>query len=85
MFGEFYSADDIRHFLDDTGSPSDAGVLAEQSYNNISDIKIAGGKAFDIPESLLSVIQGREIIYKDFNELSAQEQQEALTVRLSLD
>jgi hypothetical protein len=74
----------MRQFFDDTGSPSDASVISEQSYNNFSDVKIAGADAFDIPESLWPMIQGREIIYKDFSELTPQEQQEALQVCLKL-
>ncbi|CAB4030037.1 Hypothetical predicted protein, partial [Paramuricea clavata] len=77
VFGDVYSAEDMRHFFDDTGSPSDASLTSDQSYN-FSDVKIAGADAFDIPESLWSMIQGREIIYKDFNELTPQKQLEAL-------
>ena len=72
----------MRKFFDDPGAPSDGGAIFEQSYNNISDERTAGADAFDIPESLWPMIQGREIIYKDFSELSLQEQREALRVGL---
>ena len=70
----------MRHFFDDTGSPSDASVVFEEPYNNISNNKMAEGDPFEIPESLWPLVQGRNIIYKDFSELSVQEQLEALGV-----
>ena len=84
MFDGVYSSEDLRKFFDTTGEPSDASEMAEQSYNNISDVRITGGDAFDIPDSLWPVIQGRRIIYKDFDELSPREQREALGVGLKL-
>ena len=41
---------------------------------------MAEGDPFEIPESLWPLVQGRNIIYKDFSELSVQEQLEALGV-----
>lgn len=80
MFGDAISAEDMRQFLHDTGSPSDANVIFDEPYNNISRNKMAEGDAFEIPESLWPRVQGRNIVYKDFSELSVREQLEALGV-----
>lgn len=81
VFDDVFSLEDIKMLFDpDIGRPSDANVVSEQSYNNISQETIAEAEAFDIPESLWPVLQGRDITYKDFFELSMREQQEALLV-----
>lgn len=73
----------MREFLDDTRSPSDGSVVSKELYYNTSnrgDVKMAAGAPFKIPEGLWPMIQGRKIIYKDFNELGSLKQQELLGV-----
>ena len=73
----------MRYLFGDTGSPSDASVIFEEPHsNNMSSSRVAQGAAFEIPESLWPLIQGRKITYKDFSELSPLDQLQALRVCL---